>query len=218
MTQISEHFEAQITQTVRLDYLLYFPPGYESDVNQRFPLILFLHGAGERGNDLELVKLYGLPHHLETGHDLPFIVVSPQCPEDSHWTLHIAALNALLTEVIARYQVDESCIYLTGLSMGGAGTWMLAGAHPERFAAIAPICARIVPLPLPRFLNLPVWAFHGDADEIVPVSEAQRTANAINALGGKVQLTVYPGVGHDSWSQTYNNPELYNWFLSHRRF
>lgn len=217
MTQTSQHFEAEITQTARLDYLLHLPPGYDDDSAQRWPLILFLHGSGERGSDLELVKQHGIPKNLENGQELPFIVVSPQCPADSHWTLHIEALNALLNDVISRYRVDETRVYLTGLSMGGAGTWMLAGAYPERFAAIAPICGRSVPLPIPRFKNLPVWAFHGDADEIVPVSDTYRTVDAIKALGGNVQLTVYPGVGHDSWTQTYNNPELYAWFLRHER-
>jgi predicted peptidase len=217
MSQTPQHFEADVTKTVQLDYLLYLPSGYDADSSQRWPLILFLHGSGERGSDLDLVKLYGIPKNLEMGDDLPFIVVSPQCLADSHWTLHIEALNALLDDVIARTRVDEDRVYLTGLSMGGAGTWMLAGAYPQRFAAIAPICGRIVPLPLPRFKNLPIWAFHGDADEVVPVSETYHTVDAIKALGGNIQSTIYPGVGHNSWTQTYNNPELYAWFLRQKR-
>lgn len=217
MTQTPQRFEAQITRAAKLDYLLYLPPGYDSDPTGRFPLLLFLHGSGERGNDLERLKLHGIPQLLENGQELPFIVVSPQCPADSHWTLHVESLNALLDDVISRHRVDEQRVYLTGLSMGGAGAWMLAGAYPERFAAVVPICARIVPLPLPRLKDLPVWAFHGDADEVVPVSEAQRTADGLKAIGGNVKLTVYPGVGHDSWTQTYANPELYEWLLSHKR-
>lgn len=217
MSQTSQRFEAQIALTARLDYLLYLPPNYDAQTEQQFPLILFLHGSGERGSDLNRVKLHGIPEILETGRDLPFIIVSPQCPADSHWTLHVEALNALLDSVLEQYRVDENRVYLTGLSMGGAGTWMLAGAYPERFAAAVPICARIVPLPLPRLSHLPIWAFHGDADEVVPVSDAQRTADGLNAIGGNVRLTIYPGVGHDSWSQTYSKPELYDWLLSHRR-
>ena len=216
MTQIPLHFEAQITQTVQLDYLLYLPPGYDTDPAQRWPLILYLHGAGERGSDPELIKRDGIPHHLESGNNLPFIVVSPQCPADSHWTLHIAALNALLGNVAAHYQVDEHRIYVTGVSLGGAGTWMLAAAHPERFAAVAPISSRIVPLPLSRFQRVPIWVFHGDADDVMPVSEAHRTVDALKSIGANVKLTIYPGVGHDAWKQTYNNPELYDWFLTHR--
>jgi predicted peptidase len=217
MTQIPRHFEAQITQTAQLDYLLYLPPGYSNDLVQRWPLILFLHGAGERGSDLELVKQAGIPHNLEVGHDLPFIVVSPQCPAASHWTLHIDALNALLNDVVRHHSADENRLYVTGVSLGGAGTWMLAGAYPERFAAIAPLSSRIVPLPLSRLKNLPIWVFHGDADDAMPVSETYRTVDALQAIGGNVKLTVYPGVGHDTGTQTYNNPELYEWFLSHKR-
>lgn len=217
MTQIPRHFEAQITQTVQLDYLLYLPPGYGDDPDERLPVILFLHSAGARGSDVEMVRLNGIPQILESGHDLPFIVVSPQCPADSHWTLHIDALNALLKNVIANYLADENRVYLTGMSLGGAGTWFLAGAYPERFAAIAPLCGRIVPLPLTRFRELPIWAFHGELDDVIPISETQRTVDGLKATGVNVQLTVYPDAGHDIGEQTYNNPELYAWFLNHRR-
>lgn len=131
--------------------------------------------------------------------------------------LHTEALNALLNEVMAQYRVDEKRVYLTGLSMGGAGTWFLAGAYPERFAAIAPICARYVPLPLPRFKSLPAWAFHGELDETINVSESQRMIAGLKALDADVQLTVYPGVGHFCWQQAYDDPALYDWFLSHSR-
>ena len=217
MTQIPQHFEAQITQTVRLDYLRYLPSDYDSDPTHRWPLILYLHSAGARGSDVELVRRDGIPHHLENGQDLPFVVVSPQCPADSHWTLHVEALNALLGDVLARCRVDENRVYLTGASLGGAGTWMLAGATPERFAGIAPVASRIVPLPLQRLINLPIWAFHGESDDIIPVSEAQRTVDALKAMGGNVKLTIYPELGHDLGGQPYNNPELYEWFLSHKR-
>jgi predicted peptidase len=180
-------------------------------------LILFLHGSGGWGNDLELVKREGISQNLENGHDIPFIVVSPQCPADSHRTLHVEALNALLDEVITQYRVDDNRIYLTGVSLGGAGAWMLAGVYPERFAAVAPISARIVPLPLLRLKSLPTWAFHGEADDVIPLSEAQRTVDALKAIGANIQFTVYPGVGHNLSAQVYNNSELYAWFLSQKR-
>jgi predicted peptidase len=217
MTQTSRYFEAQITQTFKLDYLVYLPPGYESDTSQRWPLIFFLHASGERGSDLSLVKGHGLPRNLEAGHDLPFIVVSPQCPADSYWTLHTQALNALLSEVIAHNRVDEDRIYLTGMSMGGAGAWLLAASYPERFAAVVPIASHSVPIPLPRLKNLPLWVFHGDADERAPVNEIRHMVDALKAIGANVKMTIYPGVGHDSWTQTYSNPALYDWFLSHKR-
>ena len=217
MTHMYQHFEGQIRQTVQLDYLLYLPPGYDDDPALRWPLILFLHGAGGRGSDLELVKRGGIPQLLETGRNLPFIVVSPQCPADSHWTLHVEALNALINELVARYRVDGSRNYLTGASLGGSGSWMLAGAYPERFAAVAPLASRIVPLPLSRLKDLPIWVFHGEVDDAMPVSETQRTVEALKAIGGNVRLTVYPNVGHDISTLTYSNPELYNWFLQHKR-
>ncbi|MCL4250082.1 MAG: prolyl oligopeptidase family serine peptidase [Anaerolineae bacterium] len=217
MTQIPHHFEMQITQTVQLDYLLYLPPGYGGDLTQRWPLLLYLHGAGGRGSDLDLVKRHGIPHQLENGQDLPFIVVSPQCPSDSHWTLHVDALNALLGDVSARYPVDAGRISMTGASMGAAGAWMLAGAYPERFAALAPISGRIVPLPLWRMKDLAIWAFHGEADDVVPVSEAQRTVDALKAMDANVRLSIYPGVGHNLAAQIYDKPELYAWLLTQRR-
>lgn len=217
MTQMPQHFEAQITQDVRLDYLVYLPPGYGSEPDQRWPLILYLHGAGARGNDLNLLKQNGIPYALENGLELPFIVISPQCPADSHWTLHIEALNALLDDVSVHYYADEKRICSTGASMGAAGAWMLAGAYPERFAALAPISGRIVPLPLWRMKDLAIWAFHGEADDAVPVSEAQRTVDALKAIGGNVKLTIYPGVGHNLAAQIYDKPELYAWLLSQIR-
>jgi predicted peptidase len=217
MTQTPHHFEAQITQIARLDYLLYLPAGYGDNLAERWPLLVFLHGAGARGSDLELVKRNDIPYNLENGQSLPFIVVSPQCPADSHWTLHVDALNALIGEVAAQHRVDENRVYVTGVSLGGAGTWMLAGAYPERFAAIAPLSARIVPLPLPRLKSLPIWAFHGEADDLIPLNEAQRTIEALQAMGGNVKLTIFPGVGHNLTPLVYNNSELFDWFLSHTR-
>src|SRR4030066_1336392 len=132
-------FEKVITKTLNCQYLLFLPEGYENK-QQRWPMILFLHGAGERGNDLNLVKKHGLPKIIEQQKDFPFIVVSPQCPQGQWWTEKVEVLINLLDEIVNRYNVDTERIYLTGLSMGGYGTWTLAAAYPERFAAIAPIC------------------------------------------------------------------------------
>lgn len=217
MPQSVQHFEKQITQTVHLDYLLYLPPDYDPTSGQRWPLILFLHASGERGSDLELVKLYGIPFHLEQGQDLPFIIVSPQCPAGSYWTLHIQELTALLDDIVARYPVDQGRIYMTGMSMGGAGTWLLAAFTPERFAAIAPVCSHMVPIPLPRLKDIPIWAFHGDADERAPVTDIAMTVDRLQALSANAKLTIYPGVGHNAWDPAYADPELYQWFLGHSR-
>lgn len=210
-------FEAQIVKTVRLDYLLFLPKGYDKGSEQKWPLILFLHGAGERGDDLERVKVHGLPKIVEQKADFPFIVVSPQCPESSWWTDENEALNALLDEIIKEYAVDEDRIYLTGLSMGGFGTWSLATAYPERFAAIAPICGSGDPWRVAAIKNIPAWVFHGAKDEVVKPENSDKMVNALKRVGADVQYTLYPDAGHDSWTETYNNPKLYQWFLKHKR-
>jgi predicted peptidase len=217
MSQQSHHLDTQITRTVSLDYLLYLPKDYGQDTNQRWPLILFLHGSGERGSDLDLVKLYGLPKKLESGADLPFIVVSPQCPTDSYWLLHLDDLKALVDDIARRYSVDSHRLYLTGMSMGGTGAWILGAAYPDLFTAMLPICGRGVPSLAKRFKNLPVWVFHGEADTVVPADESRRMTKALQAIDADVTLTLYPGVGHDSWTQTYDNPDIYTWLLGHSR-
>jgi predicted peptidase len=217
MVQTAHTFVSSVTQQVKLDYWLYLPPAYGQDSQHKWPLILFLHGFGERSPDLELVKKHGPPQSLSIHDDPRFMVASPQCPAGSWWTFELEALNALLDDLIGQYAVDVDRVYLTGLSMGGFGTWHLATLRPERFAAIAPICGEGVPALADRLKHLPIWAFHGEADDVVPVSFTQTMVEAVTFYGGNVKYTGYPGVGHDSWTQTYANPELYEWFLRHRR-
>ncbi|MEO8612782.1 MAG: prolyl oligopeptidase family serine peptidase, partial [Chloroflexota bacterium] len=143
--------------------------------------------------------------------------VSPQCPITSWWAFETEALKALLDSILAEYAVDADRVYLTGLSMGGYGSWALGIQHPELFAAVVPICGGGEPDAVCVLKNVPVWAFHGDADPVVELSESVKMVEALQACGGDVKLTVYPGVEHDSWTQTYANPELYEWFLSHKR-
>lgn len=206
-----------IEHTVRLRYLLFLPGDYQKQPGKKWPLILFLHGIGERGDDLDLVKLHGIAKIVEEQRSFPFIAVSPQCPQDTMWWDHPRALKAILDRVISDYAVDEQRIYLTGLSMGGFGTWGLAMAYPDLFAAIAPICGGGISELVATIRDVPVWAFHGAEDPAVPLEASQRMVDALQAAGGNVRFTVYPGVGHDSWTQTYENPELYEWFLQHSR-
>jgi len=212
--QQAHEFQATITKTVGCKYLLFLPQQYGSQEN-RWPLILFLHGAGERGDNLELVKTLGLPAILDRQQEFPSIVVAPQCPEGESWST--AVLNALLDDVTANCRVDEDRIYVTGLSMGGYGTWNLAVRCPHRFAAVAPVCGGGISLLAYRLKDLPVWAFHGAKDDVVPVSESEKMVESVRESGGNVRFTVYPDAGHDSWTRTYDNPELYEWFLQHRR-
>ncbi|HET9920511.1 MAG TPA: prolyl oligopeptidase family serine peptidase [Ktedonobacteraceae bacterium] len=215
-----EHtFEKQIIFPVTLHYLLYLPKEYDPQQTRRWPLVLFLHGAGERGQNLHLVAHHGPPKLVEEGHDFPFILVSPQCPAKGWWasksTAH--ALAALLDDIEHNYAVDPDRVYVTGLSMGGYGTWSLATSFPRRFAAIAPICGGGNTADVCVLRSVPVWAFHGAEDHVVPLREGQGMVDALRHCGGDVRFTVYPGVEHDSWTQTYNNPEFYNWLLAQRR-
>jgi predicted peptidase len=211
--QVEKHFEKQITVTAKLDYLLFLPPEYGKS-DRSWPMILFLHGAGESGNDLEKVKVHGPPKIVETKPDFPFILVSPQSPGRG-WNTDV--LCALLDEVLANHRVDPDRVYLTGLSMGGFGTWALAAAHPERFAAIAPICGGGNPSDAPKLAKLPIWVFHGAKDTLAPVKRSEEMVEAIKAAGGNVRFTVYPDSGHDSWTATYNNPDFYQWLLAQKR-
>lgn len=212
-------FEKEIRKTVQANYLLYLPEDYLTS-QKDFPLILFLHGAGERGNDVSKVEIHGPPKLIaKEGKSFPFVIVSPQCPKEDWWTSgkQLDILNAFLDDILENYRIDKDRIYLTGLSMGGYGTWSLAAAHPDRFAAIAPICGGGNTWDARRVANLPVWVFHGAKDQVVPIEKSEIMVAALEKAGGSVEFTVYPEAGHDSWTETYNNPDLYEWFLKHSR-
>lgn len=212
-------FEKEIRKTVQANYLLYLPEDYLTS-QKDFPLILFLHGAGERGNDVSKIEIHGPPKLIaKEGKSFPFVIVSPQCPKEDWWTSgkQLDILNAFLDNILENYRIDKDRIYLTGLSMGGYGTWSLAAAHPDRFAAIAPICGGGNTWDARRVANLPVWVFHGAKDQVVPIEKSEIMVAALEKAGGSVEFTVYPEAGHDSWTETYNNPDLYEWFLKHSR-
>ena len=198
---------------VQMNYLLCLPEEY--DQKESWPLLIFLHGSGERGTDLHLVKKHGPPKLIEAGKQFPFIVVSPQCPEGQWW--QPVELTALLDEIVEKYKVDEDRIYVTGLSMGGFGTWSLAAYAPHRLAAIAPICGGGETYWTERFSHLPVWVFHGAQDKGVPLQRSEEMVESLKKNGGNVKLTVYPDAGHDSWTETYDNPGLYEWLLEQKR-
>jgi predicted peptidase len=212
MSQTKKSLARKITKTAKCGYLLFLPKGYKP-AGKRWPLILFLHGAGQRGDNLELVKEHGVAKIVEARPNFPFIVVSPQCPADGWWSSDVLA--ALLDEVEEKHRVDKKRIYLTGLSMGGFGTWNLAMEQPHRFAALVPICGRGNPLLVERIAHLPIWVFHGAKDAIVPISNSHEMVRALREQGAKPKFTVYPDAAHDSWTRTYDNPRLYEWMLSH---
>ena len=225
--QTAQHFAKEQREVFAADYLLFLPEGYDATSAKRWPLILFLHGAGERGSDIWLVAKHGPPKVDTQMTNFPFIVVSPQCPDGKIWSNDL--LLALLDDVEKQHAVDLHRIYLTGLSMGGYGAWSLGLSYPERFAAMAPLAGGgeyITPYLTavaggPRkeaLLSLPIWAFHGGKDPVVPTDESRRMTGIMKMLGDKdVKLTIYPEAQHDCWTQTYDNPEIFDWFLQHSR-
>ena len=214
MSQKTGALRQKITKDIRCDYLLHLPESYNK-TRKRWPLILFLHGSGERGKNLDLVKTHGVAKIVEQEPDFPFIVVSPQCPEGRWWSME--TLTTLLDSIEQKYRVDKKRIYVTGLSMGGYATWQLAIENPGRFAAISPVCGGSNPHLAEKIKHLPIWVFHGAKDDCVPIAESREMVSALRKLRAKVRFTVYPKAGHDSWTQTYANKRLYEWLLTHRR-
>ena len=211
--QVEQAFQSDSDPAQKLGYLLYLPENYGKP-QERSPLLLFLHGAGERGNDLSLVKVHGPPKLIARGQHLPFVVVSPQCPEKQGW--NAKTLLALLDDLSARLSLDKDRVYVTGLSMGGAGTWSLIAAEPDRFAAAVPVCGHSHPLAAHSASRVPTWVVVGDRDSTGLVGNSRGMVNSLQAMRADVKLTIYSGVGHDSWTQTYGTPELYDWLLRHR--
>jgi predicted peptidase len=203
---------------------------------QLYPLILFLHGAGERGSDNSRQLAY-LPAWLAEPawrEAFPCYVLAPQCRDDQKWadvdwskiettplsatpTVDMLAVIAALEDTLKRESVDPTRIYLTGLSMGGYGSWDLAARTPERFAAILPICGGGDERVDATIATLPIWCFHGDADNVVHVTGTTAAIDALDAAGIETKVTIYPQVGHNSWDAAYREPELAKWLLSHSR-
>jgi predicted peptidase len=191
-------------------YQLFLPNEFRS--NETWPLMLFLHGAGERGTDLDLVKKHGPPRIVDTNLDFPFVVISPQCPANQRW--NSSELLQLVDHVVGSYRVDKKRLYGTGLSMGAFGIWALLSTAPDRFAAALTICGGGNPGDADKLKSIPLWVFHGAKDPIVSIRHSEEMAKAIEAAGGRVKFTVYPDGGHDSWTETYNNQAVYDWLLA----
>lgn len=210
---IVEQGSGENTARIPVNYLLYLPPDYTS--KKKWPLVVYLHGAGARGSNLELVRREWPPGQITLGKQFDFILLSPQCPADSWWA---PELVAALTEYISNsLSVERDRVYLTGYSMGGNGTWATAIHDPSRFAAIAPLCARSDVGQAERLKNTPIWAFHGDKDDVMPIKAAQEMVDAVKDCGGHVMFTVFPGVGHGISGMTYQNERFFEWLLAQRR-
>lgn len=217
-SQISEHsFDEKVEVPVKLDYVLYTPDGYK-DSKKEYPLIVFLHGAGERGEDLSKVSVHGPLNYIKEGNKIDAVILAPQCPEGVYWRAHEVA--ALVKKVIKENRIDESRVYLTGLSMGGYGVWATGGEYPELFAAMAPVCGAIY-RPIYRNIShiqkMPIWVFHGALDDVVSPTNSNEMVKTLKEAGNDVKYTVYPLANHNSWTETYNNPELYEWLLAQKK-
>ena len=195
-----------------LNYLLCFPDDYEE--GKQYPVIMLLHGAGGRGNDIERIATN--PYYAETvkHENFEFITFSPQCPADKTWFDVFEQLTGLVLHIYAQKFTDRSRFYGIGASMGGYGTWQMAMNIPEVFAAIAPICGGGMYWNAGRLMSVPVWAFHGGRDDVVLPEESKKMVDAVNRTGGSAKLTIYPENDHNAWSDTYSNREVFNWFLS----
>jgi predicted peptidase len=195
-------------------YQLFIPRGATFRRGPGWPLMIFLHGSGERGDDIAKVKVHGPPKVAERDPNFPFILISPLLPAEQDWD--IAKLNVILGKALETLPVDPSRVYLTGLSRGGHATWKWAAAEPQKFAAVAPVAGRGDPATACVLKAKPVWAFHGDRDDVVIPEGSFAMVRAIRACGGSPRLTIYPDVGHNAWDPAYEDPALYLWLLSHR--
>lgn len=220
MIRKTEHFNENAKIQVNFGYYLYLPKDYNKDDTKKWPLIIYLHGAGERGNgedELNKVELHGIPEYLKKKDEFPFVVLAPQCPENSFWVAQINNLKILADKIIMDYNIDEDRVYLTGMSMGGYGSWFFAMAYPDKFAALAPVCGGGMAWNAEVLKNIPIWAFHGEKDDVVSIIESERMVNALKSSGADVKFTRYKDLYHDCWTETYKNEELYKWFLQHKR-
>ena len=218
MKEISLIFKKKNQEEVDLNYLLYLPNDYQRN-KQDYPLVLFLHGKGERGDDLEKIKIHGIPKRVDEGIRFPFICIAPQCPDEGYWDRpeYVSSLISLLKEVENNYRVDSKRIYGTGLSMGGLGTLAIALKNPTLFSAIIPVCGGAKMENIQRLSQLPIWLFHGDRDDVHPVNNSIIIFQALSSVNDQVFLTVYGGVDHDSWTQTYESHDIYNWMLNYSK-
>lgn len=197
----------------KLKYLIRYPKGFVKDT--QYPVILFLHGAGTRGKDTNLLKTNLFFPITDKYEDFPFVTIAPLCSENTWFDLW-EHLENLVLEITNLPFVDNRRIYLMGNSMGGYATWQLAMSMPEYFAAIVPICGGGMYWNGGRLRNVPTWAFHGAKDTVVLLEESKKMVEAVKKCGGEAELTVYPENDHDAWSDTFSNPEVFAWLLKHQ--
>lgn len=200
------------------NYLLYLPEDY-AEQTRNYPLVIYLHGGSQKGNDLNKLKTYGLPYLVDQGNNFDFIIVSPQCPDNKYWSSE-DWFEPLYTKLLAEYRIDINKVYLTGISMGGYGTFIVAMDYPDKFAAILPLCGGCNDSDTTRICHLkdiPIWTFHGTADDAIPISETERIVNTLNECGGQIKFTKLEGEGHGIQYLYEEYPEMYKWMLQQSR-
>ncbi len=208
--EIKAEFNKEVKIQKNLSYILDYP----KDTKSKIPLIVFLHGSGERGSNLEIVKNHS-PFTYKNLIKEPVAILAPQCPENTWWDTD--AVYFLIKEISEKYKIDKDRIYLTGLSMGGWGTLKLAGEHPEMFAAVAAVCAptdRVMLATVDNYKNLNIKLFHGGMDDVVLPENAFNFYQKLHPVNPKAELTIFPNDNHNSWDSTYSDQKLYDWMLS----
>ena len=211
--EIRTELNKEIKRQEKISYILDYPQNAKGNV----PLIVFLHGSGERGNDLQKVKAHG-PFKYKNLIKEPVAILAPQCPENTWWDT--VTVYHLIKEIQSKYKIDDSRIYLTGLSMGGWGTLKLAMEHPEMFAAVVSVCAptdRVMYANIHQYKNLNMKIFHGGLDEVVLPENAFNFYQKLHPINPTAELTIFTNDNHNSWDSTYSNPKLYEWMLSQKK-
>jgi predicted peptidase len=201
---------------IKCNYLLYLPKDYTNHEDS-FPLIIYLHGGSQRGKDLNKLKGYGLPYLIEKGYDYKFVIVSPQCPDTTYWS-RVDWFDSLYLNLTSKYHIDKRRIYVTGISMGGFGTWHAAMDYPDKITAIVPLCGGCNDsLDICRIRQIPVWTFHGSADTEINIDETVRLVNRLNECNGKVKFSRLENEGHGLQFIYEKNPEIYKWMLEQKK-
>lgn len=213
----ADTLETFIELTQRLEYVHYEPEGYDRDGEKKWPVVLFLHGAGERGSDVAKLYKHGPLKAVKAGEEWPFFVIAPQCPEGMNWSAVEPVVWELVQALLDTESLDRDRVYVTGLSMGGFGAFAMAARHPEEIAAIAPICGGGDPHSAEKIAHLPTWVVHGALDEAVSITESVQMVLAMRKAGGEPRFTVYPYGGHNVWTRTYEDPAFWDWLLAQRR-
>jgi predicted peptidase len=208
--------KVELKPVLEMQYLLYLPDGYETETDAEFPLLLFLHGGGASGDDLEMLKRNGLAGKIEEGRSFPFMVLSPQNPHPRKFW-NETALITLLDQIEEEYRVDTSRVWVAGLSRGGYGAWRLAIQYPEHFAALVAVCGETPDHYAAWLGDMPIWVFHGEDDRTISVKESDEMVAALKKNGNPVRYTRYPHTGHNAWDQAFSDPELYTWLMSQKK-